>query len=391
MSCLSSLIGHSNLSSFWSEVFERRFRLYAASLDSRFEFSLRDFETILSLPGVRPYLRLVNRQSEDWDPRIVTQRGHLCKPYVLKSFFGGASIVINEIHRFHPALMSFVSGLSEDLGISCVANAYLTPKESVALSPHFDSHDIFAIQISGHKEWFVEPEPPSPVSLSTFQPVLAVDDPRCSRLATVQMRVGDVMYLPRGCVHHAQTISDYSLHLTIGLYPIELGEFIGILVDSLAAVSKDFHWHRTIPLGSRRPSLSDLKEILAHNLVDALSDDVVDEAFRRCQKKLSENQPSDWSNVFRFASSSAHIPLEDVRLKRCAEPVFTSPTPGGLRIVSSGFGFTILHPEPDYLVALLTTENVFSVREIRQAGNCSLLDLSVVQHLLERGILVAVS
>jgi bifunctional lysine-specific demethylase and histidyl-hydroxylase NO66 len=66
------------------------------------------------------------------------------------------------------------------------ANAYLTPPVAQGLNLHGDPHDVFAVQTHGVKRWVVEPP----------------DEPRWE----LELRPGDVLYLPAGTRHAAQTI-----------------------------------------------------------------------------------------------------------------------------------------------------------------------------------------
>lgn len=387
MDCLCSLIGESSVNFFLSDVYEQRMAHYAGVLKGAMGFSLDEFETILGMPGLRPYLRLVANQVEDYDPKIVANDGHLCKPYALSRFHEGASIVVNEVHRFSSRLMDLASSLSEELGVQCVVNAYLTPPQSVALSPHFDSHDIFALQVVGQKQWFVDSEHSSLTTKSTFQPILSADQASSVDFREVVMDEGDVMYLPRGCVHHARTISCQSMHLTVGLYPLEWSEFIASAVEIAASAPEARGLRTSVPLGLKRQHPSFYRQELLDRLSGLFTDEVIEKALRSREKEFSAGQPSSFAGGLDADSWPAGSIASDDAFERCAEAVYFYPAVSGVRVVSSGYGFTLKHPNPDRVLKVLSHKKFFTLGELTGGDECSLNDIACIQALLRRGIL----
>jgi hypothetical protein len=115
---------------------------------------------------------------------------------VLALFDGGASVVLQGLHRYWPALTELVRDLELSLGHACQANAYLTPPGSQGFALHSDTHDVFVVQTYGAKDWEVH------------------DGHEVNR---IRMEPGVSMYLPTGTPHAARTESDASLHVTIGI------------------------------------------------------------------------------------------------------------------------------------------------------------------------------
>jgi mannose-6-phosphate isomerase-like protein (cupin superfamily) len=115
---------------------------------------------------------------------------------VLDLFDGGATVVLQGLHRYWPALTALVRDLELTLGHPCQANAYLTPPGSQGFALHSDSHDVFVFQTHGIKRW-------------------EVHDPSGTR--EVLMEPGTAMYLPAGTPHAAHTEGLASLHVTVGV------------------------------------------------------------------------------------------------------------------------------------------------------------------------------
>ena len=101
------------------------------------------------------------------------------------------------------------------------------------LAPHFDTHDVFVLQIEGAKQWPIDQAPQACPLLGSFQPVFSAE--RLPKLLhDVSVEAGDLIYMPRGFVHEATATTTSSLHLTIGIYP---SQWYDLLVQALTALS----------------------------------------------------------------------------------------------------------------------------------------------------------
>ena len=156
---------------------------------------------------------------------------------VLREFAGGATIVLQGLHRTWPALQVFTRYLVDDLGHPAQVNAYITPESARGFDPHYDVHDVFVLQIAGQKHW------------SVHAPVLEhprADEPWSVHRAAVEARAreepvldmvmhpGDAFYLPRGWLHSATARQGTSIHLTIGVAAFTGADVVRELVSALA-------------------------------------------------------------------------------------------------------------------------------------------------------------
>ena len=120
---------------------------------------------------------------------------------VIDLFEGGATVVLQGLHRYWQPLTRLVAELELALGHPCQANAYLTPPGSQGFAVHSDTHDVFVFQTHGSKLWEVHPAPAD----STSEPREVLLEPGLS------------MYLPTGTPHAARAQDTVSLHVTIGI------------------------------------------------------------------------------------------------------------------------------------------------------------------------------
>jgi hypothetical protein len=103
------------------------------------------------------------------------------------------------------------------MGHAVHANAYLTAGNTTGFSPHYDTHEVFVLQVGGTKHWSVYPPPlhlphrSQPLARSGYTPP--------APLFEVDLHPGDLLYLPRGYVHAAATATSesFSAHVTVGV------------------------------------------------------------------------------------------------------------------------------------------------------------------------------
>ena len=206
---------------------------------------------------------------------------------LLGLFAGGATIVLQGLHRTWGPLIDFTQQLAEDLGHPVQANAYVTPRQSTGFSDHYDVHDVFVLQVGGEKRWQLRrPVRPAPLR----------DEPWTDRRDAVTrasagdpeleftLRPGDVLYLPRGWVHSATALGGVSTHLTLGVHVWTRRHLAdALLASALAAASEDEEVRASLgvsPDGLGRGSLTTdielVRDALLRALLEVRSEEVVD-------------------------------------------------------------------------------------------------------------------
>lgn len=129
-------------------------------------------------------------------------------------FNAGATFVIQAGQRYFNHLSHCCLQLSQKFNAPVQANLYITPDKSQGFNPHWDTHDVFVLQISGTKTWHLygfEKE------LPTKNQSFVSKDYNKEPLHTIQLMPGDFLYLPRGYVHDAMADNGISSHITIGI------------------------------------------------------------------------------------------------------------------------------------------------------------------------------
>ncbi|MGH9873624.1 MAG: cupin domain-containing protein [Pyrinomonadaceae bacterium] len=189
----------------------------------------------------------------------------------LADLFGkGATIRIRGIDRFCEPLGELCRNLEQEVGAPVRTNLYCTPGSSHAFNLHFDTHEVFILQLLGKKQWQVF-EPTTRLPLE-FVPRLPFenDSEALQRFCGVKkageniqseineeelgppaiealLEPGDCLYLPRGFVHQAAAQVETSVHLTIGIHVLTWLDLLSVALGQSAQRNEDFR--RALPVG----------------------------------------------------------------------------------------------------------------------------------------------
>lgn len=279
-------------------------------------FSTDDFESVLRYGRPKPPdLVVVAEQEELLPSKYVKQNGDLNLNQLYKAYDEGHTLIINELQRFSPKLAELCRHLYEAFNYPAVTNAYLTPPDSTGLHPHFDTHDVFVLQIAGKKNWKLFGSPTETPLLGTFQPVIpesALPAPN----ERIQLAAGDLLYVPRGVIHCAEAMEESSLHVTVGIYPTQWADLLSMSLTMLS--SRDIRFRKALPPGFlHKPQLrkeiervfDELKEVFYENAsTDGCLDQIVDQLMKQIP------HPSD--DHFPHIDAARNIELETILASR---------------------------------------------------------------------------
>ncbi len=139
--------------------------------------------------------------------------------------------------------------MSAFLSHQSVANMYLTPKNEKALLPHYDTHDVYVLQIHGKKHWTIYDAPQETPLLNSQQPIFKRE--QLSNPKEITLKAGDLMYMPRGLPHEAYTTDESSLHITIGVYPPQWVDLLTKSIQQMAYSNPQLR--KALPVGYLNP------------------------------------------------------------------------------------------------------------------------------------------
>ncbi len=240
--------------------------------------SLDDVDHLISTFPRQPAFRLV-RDGKPLDPSMYTRSASLGgrtvtdvgdTPRIYDELHAGATLVLQGLHRYWPAVMRFCRDLELELTHPTQANAYVTPPTSRGLAVHHDTHDVFVLQLAGRKRWAVhEPLVELPLPAQRWSSDLGDPGPP---ILTAELQPGDCLYIPRGFPHAAESRQEVSAHLTVGVLT---STWKDVMSDAFSELVDDVEFRRSLPVG------------FAHD-EDALAADIADhvEQLRAALDKL---------------------------------------------------------------------------------------------------------
>ena len=275
-------------------------------------------------------------------------------PEKVGSWIGrGASLVLNDVDDLTPGMKAVSTALQARTGGKAQGNLYFSRRERQAFSPHFDTHDVFALHCAGEKVWRIyRTKEPWPIAHPACQKTNeAMDRDKGELLMEVTLKPGDLLYLPRGQYHDALAVTDGVIHIAFGLtMPIGM-DLWPLLID--AAVREEAF---RLPLPSERGALA---THLAR-LGDALGRIARDKAVLGAATANIEQFPYP-RPVLNLAEVLAEPPRHSVK------PGFTVGQHQGKPILAFGKKAVPLPPQVKDAVAWVIGRDSFSDAELASA------------------------
>ena len=194
-------------------------------------FSLREFdEAITREPSQVKTANAVTSKNKSYKTEMVPGLEAL-----LADMREGGTIVLDSWHRKDPKIGLLCRALGAEFSHRCQANLYLTPPHGKGFPPHWDNHDVFILQVVGSKNWQIEKD----------RRVFPRKDDRMpewgrelqGEVLSFTLNQGDLIYMPRGFVHRAESLAEPSLHITLGVTAIFLEDLLNATIT--AAIQRD--------------------------------------------------------------------------------------------------------------------------------------------------------
>jgi len=264
--------------------------------------SLDDVDELVSTRGLRtPFLRMAKNGSVLPTATFTRSGGvgagitdQVADDKVLAQLSDGATLVLQALHRSWPPLVRFGSALAAELGHPVQINAYITPPQNQGFAAHYDTHDVFVLQVAGTKRWTIHrPVVDDPLPEQTWDKRKDQVSARASEkpLIDTLLAPGDALYLPRGYLHSAVAQGEVSVHLTVGVHPITGYDLASEL---LAVATDDRELRRSLPLGGHPDALAEQVRAAARRLAAVIDDAAVTNTTvaavaRRVDRRLSRD------------------------------------------------------------------------------------------------------
>ncbi|MBR7780370.1 JmjC domain-containing protein [Undibacterium rugosum] len=137
----------------------------------------------------------------------------------------GASIIYNRMEGASLAIREICNQVARFTGAPTVANGYISFGDKETFGNHWDTHDVFAIQLIGRKRWLVY-EPTFELPLAGQTSLLhKVDCPAVPVIDEI-LEAGDSLYIPRGWWHTAVPLREETFHIAVGVHPHSITDYV---------------------------------------------------------------------------------------------------------------------------------------------------------------------
>jgi ribosomal protein L16 Arg81 hydroxylase len=306
-----------------------------------------------------------------------TPARHCSAQTAINDWLAGKSLVFNGIDRRLPAISAFSRALEGELKCSVWCNLYLTPGRGYAFATHYDTHDVFVLQVLGTKQWRLGPaavESPLPFQDRVGGPDIAQTH------QSLTLRPGDVLYIPRGLLHDATAQEHLSCHITVGVHP---KTYLDLILAAVAiAADRDSRFRKYLPLGSFAVGETEIET--ARELLRSVSSDDYRQAGNAFCELLASERRRDATGVFRLPEEADTLSAAD-RFQAVPNLMYSlSVAEEGIELIAFGRSISLpIHAE-DALSCCLSGK-VFTVAEL--AGFVNPVDkTNFVRRLFLEGI-----
>ncbi|RME95989.1 MAG: hypothetical protein D6773_17765 [Alphaproteobacteria bacterium] len=207
-----------------------------------------DFNELIAKTGVwsdqtfKMVIDTVRVPSPDYCERAPGRDGfslYIPEPHkVQKQLDKGASIVLDLVETLSPGIRDVARSLEMALATRVSCNAYCSQNQRKAFPSHFDSMEVFALHVEGTKAWnvyegrFEDPLEAPGYEHTSFPPEYH-EKAKGGLMMEIEMKPGDLLYLPKGWYHDALASSDACLHLSFSTAQTTGLNFARWLVGSL--------------------------------------------------------------------------------------------------------------------------------------------------------------
>lgn len=214
--------------------------------------SLDDIDRALTTLDLRYPNIVLKNAAREVDPEEYSVNGSTIDVAKLYQLFGeGSTVTLAFLDTVIPSLTEFCRGLEAEFSHPFQANIYLTPPGNQGAKVHYDTHDVFVLQVAGSKRWTIYGTPVElPLKNQDFDSSKHAPGERTMEF---ELCAGDVAYIPRGWAHEARSTDTVSLHITAGILAYTWTDF---LLECVAdACLNDSAFRKALPPGFARNGL----------------------------------------------------------------------------------------------------------------------------------------
>lgn len=147
------------------------------------------------------------------------------------------TLLVSDIEKWFPESLNLLQAFPfikswrlDDLMISYAPTG-------ASVGAHTDHYDVFLIQMSGTRQWSYDDKPIESAELVTESDLLVLNNYQAKN--TIELKTGDVLYLPPEIPHHGVSTSDDCMTCSIGMRAPSQAEMVMAFAEFIAARCDD--------------------------------------------------------------------------------------------------------------------------------------------------------
>jgi ribosomal protein L16 Arg81 hydroxylase len=131
-------------------------------------------------------------------------------------FRDGWSVVLRHTEEHDPGMRAVADAFQRDLPGDVVVQVYATPGDYHSFSWHYDVEDVFIVQTTGTKDYFLRENTVNPHPTLDAMPKDMQYERETTPTIGATLSAGDCLYIPRGWWHVAKARED-ALSISVGV------------------------------------------------------------------------------------------------------------------------------------------------------------------------------
>jgi ribosomal protein L16 Arg81 hydroxylase len=295
----------------------------------------------------------------------------------------GMTLVLDRLHEREPKLGLLVRVLEQEFGHRFQTNCYLTPPHGAGFTPHWDNHDVFVLQVLGSKKWQLEMQRRR---LPGKTETMTEEEGREIRpgAESFTLEQGDLLYIPRGCVHAAECGDHPSIHITLGVAAFTWDDLLRAAVNG--AILADDRRRLALPPGFLRTPRNELVEGLMTALAGLSERDRLADIIDQFKDEVTTQFPLDLTGQVAASIRNPALAADTLVGSRRGIVFTLRRDTDSVRLCYGGETLTFPEFFADALVYALNTR-VFAIRDL--PGDLADEERIVfVERLLQEGLLM---
>lgn len=192
----------------------------------------------ISYDGIRPKGEYIESW---WD--IGTLRHRLIRSVVYDYMQKGATLISNKIYG-EEKVSQISNEISNFTARQVVSSVYVAFGDRSSFKCHWDTRDVFAVQIIGRKRWLIyKPSFEFPLYTQQSKDYGHLYPCPDSPYMDVILEPGDILYLPRGWWHDPLPLGEPTVHIALGTFPAYTMDY---LCWSVNQMQNNLHSRRSL-------------------------------------------------------------------------------------------------------------------------------------------------